>query len=480
MLSGYERVDTMVVVAADRQTRLPVLRLQRSRGAALIKSQPAGAAFELRNGEQVVQSGVTPASISDLFTGDYELLLRIEGRELREPLSIKSGETTFKELEFAFGKVAVTSQPPGAEISVDGRTEGFAPIQLTLAEGKHDIAARYRKWPEQRRSVVAESAKQTEATFEFLPGTVKISSSPAGATIVAGGEEIGRTPHAIEDVEPGEVRYELRLNGYEPTEVSGLVAPGAQIFLAAHFVQHAGPQRGRPWENSLRMKFVPVGDVLMAVWPTRNCDYEAFCQATGKARQVPDFPQDTMHPVVKVSWEDATAFCEWLTKKELDAELLEEGQQYRLPLDAEWSLAAGLPHEGGATPEERDGKFRDFPWGKQWPPPADAGNYADSTLRRTGAPTIAGYHDGFAQTSPVGSFAANRLGLYDMGGNVWQWCLDGYKGSGRFKDWGVLRGGSWANAAPAELRASYRNVVDRTERDVIYGFRCVLVPEPAR
>ena len=46
------------------------------------------------------------------------------------------------------------------------------------------------------------------------------------------------------------------------------------------------------------------------------------------------------------------------------------------------------------------------------------------------------------------------------------------------RDWGVLRGGSWGTAVPGELRLSYRNVVDRSERDVIFGFRCVLVPGP--
>jgi formylglycine-generating enzyme required for sulfatase activity len=191
---------------------------------------------------------------------------------------------------------------------------------------------------------------------------------------------------------------------------------------------------------------------------------------------VPDFAQDGTHPVVKVNWEDATAFCEWLTKRELSAERLEEGQRYRLPSDLEWSQAAGLPDEGGTTPEQRDGKIRDFAWGRQWPPPTGAGNFADGPTKRGGT-GIVGYHDGFGQTSPVGTFAANRLGLFDMWGNVWQWCQDSYKGDNTgTRDWGVLRGGSWGTVTPAELRSSYRNAVDRSERDVIFGFRCVLVP----
>ena len=61
---------------------------------------------------------------------------------------------------------------------------------------------------------------------------------------------------------------------------------------------------------------------------------------------MPDFPQDATHPVVRVNWEDATAFCEWLTQKEIAAGQLEEGQRYRLPTDLEWSIGAGLPDEG--------------------------------------------------------------------------------------------------------------------------------------
>jgi formylglycine-generating enzyme required for sulfatase activity len=319
------------------------------------------------------------------------------------------------------------------------------------------------------------------ARFVFANGSVKITSAPGGAAIVASGRELGQTPLVIEEVKPGTVSYELRLAGYKATSITGQVEPQQQAFLAARLEKNIGPEEGQPWTNSLGMKFVPVGQIRISVWETRVQDYEAFCSATGHRHDPPDFPQGLTHPVVKVNWFDAVAFCKWLTEKEHEENTLADRQVYRLPTDLEWSAAVGLPNEGGSTPQARDGKIKnEFPWGKQWPPPSGAGNYADRSAKKRGVAVIENYTDNFPTTAPVGSFKPNSIGVYDLGGNVWQWCAEGYKGNNGAagRDWGVLRGGSWATSNRLEMQSSYRNVVDRNDRDVIYGFRCVLAAQP--
>ena len=477
MAAGFDPAEVPFIVTAHEEAKPPQVHLNRSHGRVQFASSPEGAEYTLLKDSNVTGHGRCPASLDSVPTGEYDVVYSLDGREQRQHVEVKRNEVTASEVEFSSGRIAITSEPAGAEIKIDGKSSGIAPLDLALPEGSHEVTAHFRTWPDLHRTVEASRDKPATLGFEFLPGKVKITSAPTGATVYGhNGKEIGKAPLLLEPLEPGSVSYELRMPGYKPLKVTGEVKPDEQTFIGARLVQRAGPQADHPWENSLGMKFVPVGGLLVCVWPTRIRDYEAFCQASGRPRLAPDFAQDASHPVVRVNWDDATAFCEWLTQKELHAGLLEGGQLYRLPTDAEWSQAVGLPPENGTTPEERDGKSHDFPWGHQWPPPPGVGNYADATLKKK-TPGIPGYRDGFPQTSPVGSFPANRFGLFDMGGNVWQWVQDSYKG-GKGKDWGVLRGGSWATSAQAELRSSYRNVVDREERDVIYGFRVVLVPEP--
>ncbi|MDQ3621361.1 MAG: SUMF1/EgtB/PvdO family nonheme iron enzyme, partial [Verrucomicrobiota bacterium] len=164
-------------------------------------------------------------------------------------------------------------------------------------------------------------------------------------------------------------------------------------------------RRGERWVNSLGMEFVPVGDaaggpapdLLFCVWETRVKDYEAYCAAVGRTRQRALYEASDTHPVAKVTWNEAKAFCEWLTNKELNEGILTAGETYRLPTDLEWSIAAGLPLESGKTPEARDGQIKNqFPWGTKWPPTKGAGNFADASAKRERSSVIDGYKDGFA------------------------------------------------------------------------------------
>ncbi len=233
-------------------------------------------------------------------------------------------------------------------------------------------------------------------------------------------------------------------------------------------------------ENSLGQRFSPVGDVDFCVWQTRVKDFDVFARAVNlksSAWRGPGFKQGPDHPVVNVTWVEAVAFCKWLTDLEHKDGTLAAAQFYRLPTDLEWSKAVGLPEESGRTPEARDMGVSDvYPWGTQWPPPPKSGNY---TGEETGSDVaIKGYDDGFAWTSPVGSFPPNKFGLYDMGGNVWQWCMDPWNNDSKAK---VLRGASWYNGAlKLSLLSSCRVHASPDSSTDNYGFRIVRASESGR
>jgi formylglycine-generating enzyme required for sulfatase activity len=248
--------------------------------------------------------------------------------------------------------------------------------------------------------------------------------------------------------------------------------------------------------NSLGLIFVTIPDVepFFCIWDVRVADFEAFVAAThydategmlspgpegwtrqGGSWKNPGYEQGPTHPVAGVSWNDAMAFCDWLTKTEQAQGLLAATQLYRLPTDWEWGAAADFSESLNATPALRqDSRSAVYPWGKDWPPPPGAGNYAGTELLGSTWPAewevIANYNDGFLGTSPVGTFGANPFGLYDMGGNVWQWCEDYYNGHYGPR---VLRGGSWTDGREGSY-SSCREFDLPQIRMNNFGFRLVL------
>jgi formylglycine-generating enzyme required for sulfatase activity len=183
----------------------------------------------------------------------------------------------------------------------------------------------------------------------------------------------------------------------------------------------------------------------------------------------PSFDQKGDHPVVQVSWDDAKAFCDWLSKK--------TGKSVVLPTEAQWEYAC------------RAGTKTAYPWGDNPDDGKGWANGADQNFKKKlpNAPaewTFFNWDDGFVYTSPVGSFKANMFGLYDMNGNAWQWCQDRYgayeKGAATDPtgaDTGslrVLRGGSWVND-PRRCRSANRFGYVPDDRDVVnLGFRVVV------
>ncbi len=198
-----------------------------------------------------------------------------------------------------------------------------------------------------------------------------------------------------------------------------------------------------------------------------------FNAETGKFEQGkyswrdPGFKQADDHPVVLVSWNDAVKFCEWLSK---------EGQTYELPTEAEWEYAgrAGTTtaYHSGDDPETL----------------ARFGNVPDASakVKFPKWTTITG-DDGYVFTAPVAKFRPNAWGLFDMHGNVWEWCGDRLRKyqEGSFKDpkgsqndtGPVLRGGSWG-FTPRTCRSANRSPYVPGLRYYGVGFRVVLRVRP--
>lgn len=345
--------------------------------------------------------------------------------------------------------------------------------------------------PEERDTDVTSEEKDWQAFHLRVErqtyGSAIIRTTPEKVRVFQHDEFLGYTPLELPRVRSGPVEFELREEGFSDVVLEGEVKSGALLELFSDMQTRQAVTFGREWKaNGLGLRFVPLGDVMIAAVETRRRDYLEFVKATNALRpgNGDNDGRGGTQPIVGVDRDDARAFCAWLTERERNAGLIGAKDRYRLPTDEEWSRAVGLPLERGNTPAERNGRIRGiYPWGFDWPPPSNVENLADMNAGRKGnlEHLISGYEDRFPQLAPVGAFPANERGIVALGGNASEWVDTDYDAAGTSakegdekKVLGTVRGGNWQTANPDELLSSVRIPLPVDTRRPNLGFRIVL------
>ncbi len=462
----------------------PVLAL----GGVIVRTEPPGA--EVTVG--ALDHGPSPLTLREVKLGTYPVRARAAGYE------DWSGEVEVKPDDFtevnaalvrSMGTLLVTSEPAGLEAELVGRVmaDGSAPAgrqtlktpqKMKLPTGAYEIIFRRAGWPEQRNTADVARNSLVESAAAFVTGTCVITSEPAGATIISGGKTIGTTPLTVPDLPPGPETAELRLTGYQPATLSGIVAARSELRLNAVLERPRTPEAGRATtlpELDLELEFVAAGTFLMGSpegEAHRNSEEGPQTQVTltqgywlGKTEvtqrqyellmgtnpsKFTEAGKDA--PVENVSWTDALEFCRRVTDRERTAGRLPAGYSYTLPSEAQWEYAC---RAGTTTPYA--GELSGLAWFDK---------------------------EGGKTTHPVAQKAPNAWGLHDMHGNVWEWCLDLYADrlpGGSVTDYNgpatgsrhVYRGGGWDSDAK-ECRSAIRVKGSADDREDNVGFRLAL------
>jgi formylglycine-generating enzyme len=347
-----------------------------------------------------------------------------------------------------FGALAVAGTGADDEVFVDGRSYGASPKRMPkLKPGVHIL--------------------QIEAPG-YLPAFQKVAIK-AGST-----EQV--TVSLIRERSESRQPEKLMTNRGDGAELTWI--PGGAFKMGSDQAEVLAMWQRYRWPHFIRAPgetpahLVEVEGFWLCRTEVTNRQYEKFVLATGHRK--PKYAEDARfngpdQPVVGVSWEDAQAYCDWAG--------------LRLPTEAEWERAA----RGAATGVGTHAARSVFAWGNRLPKsPSRVANLPDESFRNGGFSTFdsfAAYDDGFTYTAPVGSFEPGEFGLYDMAGNVWEWCADWYDPNYYRKspvrnpkgpasgDYRVRRGGAWLSI-PWHVRLGSRDVVNLFEgvSDTV-GFR---------
>lgn len=390
LLAGIIFQGTMLAGAAqdqiDPQTRIKDLQTELSANPELNLNAALFEATRLKLPSVVrwlLEQGASP-NASDFITGDSLLHVTVGNNDLGSTLEL---------LRF------------GGRVDSEN-SEGKTPIELTTNKTIQEVLVYFRDHPAPRikpatqGTTRSESSPDTSRPEKSEPTGAKFENSLAmkfqriesGTFRMGSGDSVNSLSNLYR-VDPKYFRGELPARRVKISKPYYLGAHEVTVGQFADFVNQASYRTDGERTNQ--------GELIKVV-------QSKLVRQSGGTWRNPGFKQEPTHPVVNVSWNDANAFCKWLSKK--------EGRAYRLPTEAEWEYAGRAGTTSRFSTGDQKSSLRGF------------ANVIDLSYRKTfpGPTSPFPFEDGFVFTAPVGSFRANKFGLHDMHGNVWEWCSDWY------------------------------------------------------
>ncbi len=479
-------------------------------------STPAGA--EILVDDEAV--GNTPFT-AEILEGKHQLKIKLPGHKAwKEEVLVKANEPleySNIQLEPADALVFLASNPPRASATMDGEYKGLTPLELTLKPGKSSTIRLFKEgYQSASRTVNVASGEEKRLLVNLAAELVEVEFrlNPADARLLINGKTQPASKRTIQ-LPAKKHRIEVRREGYlgQKTEItprSGVAqvvkinlkserqaklesikplyttssGESMKLFYPGSFTMGASRREPGRRANETIRDIVLKRPFYMSLHEVTNGQFRKFRKEHNSGSVQGRSINEDNQPVVKIGWDDAARYCNWLSKAEsLTPFYTEENgkitgfnaaaEGYRLPSEAEWAWAARLTT--GKT-------MLKFPWGAKMPPAEKSGNFADVSASNFLGKTIPKYNDGYLASAKVGSFPANSRGLFDMGGNVSEWVNDFYDiqlgaigkapvdplgpATGKFH---VIRGSSWAHGTVTELRLSYRDYNAKNRDDL--GFR---------